>query len=134
MRIVIDTNVLISALFFGGKPKKLLELWHKEKFEIIYSQEILNEYLAVLEEFRPWSPDSGVQHFLALLSLHGIPVNTVPVKGIICRDPNDQNFIETALAGNAQHIVSGDKDLLVLKDFGRGTILTVNELLKKLST
>jgi putative PIN family toxin of toxin-antitoxin system len=129
MKVVLDTNVLISALFFGGKPRKLLEFWSNGKIQIVYSQEILDEYLAVLEEFRPWPPDSGVQQFLALLSLSGIPVNAVSIEENICRDSKDQMFLEAARSGKASHIVSGDKDLLVLKEYCNIKIATVRELL-----
>lgn len=133
MKIVLDTNVLVSALFFKGKPQKLLDLFTKKKFQLVYSQEILEEYLEVFEEFKPWSPVSGVHHFLALLSLRGIPVNAYRIKEKnVCRDPHDLKFLEAALAGKARHVVSGDKDLLVIKEFRNVQISTVNQVLNEL--
>ena len=70
MKIVLDTNVLASGIFWGGKPLKILELWNKKRVQVLASESILREYLGTIERisvklqrpdlYRSWSPAVGV--------------------------------------------------------------------------
>ena len=117
IRAVLDTNVLVSALLFGGPPSQLVPAWQAASFHPVISTPILDEYLRVLAypKFRLTAED-----ITGLLEEELLPfVETTRSKGApveLARDPDDAKFIEYALAAAVPWIVSGDSDLL---DLGR---------------
>lgn len=113
-RVVVDTNVLVSGIFWLGPPNAIIKAWQNGAFRWIVSPEILEEYRRVLEDIA--TSHSEIQ-FAPILELIGINCEMViaePVHGI-CRDPYDDQFIAAALSGKADFIVMGDK---ALKDIG----------------
>ncbi|MBI2415465.1 MAG: putative toxin-antitoxin system toxin component, PIN family, partial [Candidatus Kerfeldbacteria bacterium] len=114
MKVVFDTNVLISGIFWKGAPYQVLQLWAEQKFSLVATQPILNEYIRVLEKID--TEGAVVKHWSSFIVRN---TEVVPNKIIlkICRDPLDDMFINCALLGKADYIVSGDNDLLVLKHF-----------------
>lgn len=129
MRIVIDTNVITSAIFFGGKPLNLLHLITSNEVEAVYSKEIADEYTKILERIHQKYPalNKGIDFDVLLKQMECVEcVSNVKV----CRDPDDDKFIQCALDGNCIFIVSGDKDLLTLEEYEGIKILTVNQFLE----
>ena len=129
MRILIDTNILISGLFFGGLPKKLLiEL--DEKFNICVNDEIISEYNAQIDK-KVSNPkyhlneDLREKFFSNLQSFESVSDLKV------CRDPDDDKFINCAIDAKAIYIVSGDNDLLTIKNFAGVEIVTAREFYDK---
>ena len=130
MRIVIDTNVIASAIFFGGKPRKLLEMLFSRSFEAYASPEIVTEYKETAEELLSRYPQKPVQ--LPLRMIIAAMKLITPVSRIhVCRDPDDDKFIECAMDAKCLFIVSGDKDLLTIKDYQGVKVVTVAEFLAK---
>ena len=117
-RVVIDTNVIISALLFGGKPGKLIPLFQNRRIEPIVSRDIIDEYIRVLAYPKFQLNEKEIQFLLyrKLLRYFEI-VETSQGEIIISNDPSDDKFIQCALAGNAKTIVSGDSHLLSLKTY-----------------
>ncbi len=114
IRAVIDTNVFVSGFLGKGPPRQILEAWSQAKFKLIVSSEIVLEYEAVLNRLLDHSPFL-VDRTIESIRLHAEYAQAVAAPSLPpCRDPNDQIFIQTALAGRADYIVSGDKDLLVM--------------------
>ena len=117
MRVVLDTNVLIAAFVSrGGLCAKLLEHC-VEAHEIVTSAGLLDEYQEKLvRKFRltPELADSNVALFRTLMVVVDPPPLAIPV----CRDPDDDLVLATALTGGCACIVTGDKDLLVLGSYG----------------
>lgn len=118
MRAVIDTNVLISGLIRPrGAPGAVLRALRDRRFVAVVSPAILDEIIDVLS--RPWLrdkyaiDDQGVEAFLRLLMLRSELVEPHS-KVRRCRDPDDDKFLETAVDGRADRLVSGDADLLAL--------------------
>ena len=116
MRVVLDTNVFVSS-FFGGNPRKIIDLWKTGGIEICLSEEILEEYLRVLGRLQVSAPALA-----ELLNLFKIGDNIVfaetPEKlEIVPEDSTDDKFIECALSAGAELIVSGDQHLLKLGNF-----------------
>lgn len=131
MKIVIDTNVVASAIFFGGRPKELLELLITHKLEAFASPEIIVEYRETIEELCSRYPNKpGLLPLTAIVvAMHIIePKSHIE----ICRDPDDNKFIECANDAACIYIVSGDKDLLSLENYGSVQIVTVAEFLNRL--
>ncbi|HVT28401.1 MAG TPA: putative toxin-antitoxin system toxin component, PIN family [Lacipirellulaceae bacterium] len=109
MKIVLDTNVFVSGIFFGGPPAAILEAWQSERVELAVSLEILAEYERVCNELSAHFPDVDPSKFLALVALNAdlFECPTLPEK--VCDDPDDDKFLSCALATNAKVVVSGDK-------------------------
>lgn len=133
MKVVIDTNVVASAMFFGGRPKELLELLVSHKLEAYASTEIITEYQEAAEELCSRYPDKPVR--LPLTAIIAAMRMIEPTSVInVCRDPDDDKFIECAVDAKCLYIVSGDKDLLSLENYGEVQIVTVSEFLSNYAT
>jgi uncharacterized protein len=130
MRAVVDTNTIISALLFSGTVSQLVPAWQSGRFEFLISKPILQEYLRALAypKFRL----SG-DEIRSLVEEEILPfVETVrrPRKlKVSLRDRDDLKFLECALAGHADHVVTGDKDLRSLGSFRGIAIATAGEFL-----
>jgi putative PIN family toxin of toxin-antitoxin system len=129
-RVVLDTNVLISALLFRGLSSRLIPLWQKGKVTILVSSEVLKEYLRVLAYPKF---ELAAQEIKALIEIELLPfVDAVKVKskiGVIVKDPSDDKFLELAVDGKADFLISHDKHLLGLGVFKGIKILSVAEFL-----
>ena len=117
MKVVIDTNVLISGIFFSGPPYQILNAWRDKKLTIVISQEILSEYQSVSEELSKEFPSIQIDQILDIITMHAEVVDTKGIEIQICEDPDDNKFIECALAGKSRFIVSGDKHLLKVSGY-----------------
>jgi len=104
--IVIDTNVVISALLFGGTPGKLVELWQKGHIEPIISEEIMTEYLRVLTYPKFKLSEEEINYIIhqEILPFFNV-VKSETGPSIIHKDPDDDIFIRCAQAGNAETII-----------------------------
>jgi putative PIN family toxin of toxin-antitoxin system len=131
LKIVIDTNVVASAVFFGGKPRILLEMLMKRQVEAYASPSIINEYQETCDELLSRYPVKPLllplNHIISACRLIE-PQSKVSV----CRDPDDNKFIECAMDAGCVYIVSGDKDLLSVKAHAGIRIVTVADFLDAL--
>ena len=120
MRVVLDTNAVISALLFSGVSSKLVSLWQNGLITPLLSREILDEYLRVLSYPKFQLSDEEIKE---LIQEEILPFAEVvkPKRRwrVVRRDPSDNKFLECAVAGRASVIISGDKDLLSLGSFRR---------------
>lgn len=114
MKVVLDTNVLVSGLLFRGTPGRILSAWADGVVSLVVSPDILDEYRRV-----GWELSKGreplqraLDALLALLTVTATIVKAPPLPAAVCEDPDDDMFLAAALAGDAQMIVSGDKHLL----------------------
>lgn len=117
MRIILDTNVFISGIFFSGPPLQILKAWEKQRLQIVLCQQILDEYQRVADELSSKYPLVDITPIIELLTIYGQFVDTNGVDISICEDPDDDKFIECAIAGNFKIIVSGDAHLLKLTEY-----------------
>ena len=133
--IVIDTNVVISALLFGGAPGELIALWKSGRIQSVVSREIVNEYIRVLA-YPKFDLSEEEIHFLLYHEIFPffevIRVKSTPV--IIEDDPSDDKFIWCAVAGRAGIIISGDQHLLSLESYHQIKILSVSQFLRAMKT
>ncbi len=128
MKIVIDTNVIASAIFFGGLPYSLIDALMLNKINACTSDEISNEYHEIIKRLSLKYPKKAPN--LSLDIIIEKMENITPTTHVeVCRDPDDNKFIECAIEGKCIYIVSGDKDLLTLKNFNDIQIVTVSEFL-----
>ena len=130
IRVVLDTNVLVSGLLFGGIPGKLLDLWKTGKIRLIMSREMLDEFLRVLAYPKLRLSEEEIHYLLyveVLPHVQMVKVHTGPI--LIPADPSDDMFLHCAVAAGAKYIISGDRHLLQLKSHKRIKILSPAEFL-----
>jgi putative PIN family toxin of toxin-antitoxin system len=111
LRVIVDTNVVISGLFFGGWPYRVLSAWRDGRIELIVSEAILEEYWVVARRLGEEFPEADAEPFLKLLSAHVAVVESPELPVQVCDDPADDKFLACAVAGGASVIVSGDRGL-----------------------
>ena len=112
MRAIIDTNVLMSGIFFGGPPYEILNAWRQGRFQLVMSAEILDEYQRVGHRLGSKYGGLDVSSILALLAVHSELVASPALKESVCEDPTDDMFFACAVAADCRIIVSGDRHLL----------------------
>ncbi len=122
MKIVLDANVVVAAFASRGLCESILELC-LHSHEIVLSQELLDEILRNLRR-KIKLPGGIVEDIGRLLLEHATMVSPLPLAADLCRDPDDVKILGLAVAANADCIVTGDKDLLVLEEFEGVPIVT----------
>ena len=133
MNVIIDTNVFISGIFWGGIPGKILDSWINDSFNLAASPEIISEYERILTEITKSTKPELVAHWLLLIAQNAHIVE-IRKRFNICRDPDDNKFIDAAISFAADYIITGDSDLLDLKSVINVKIIRPREfinLLKK---
>lgn len=130
IKIVVDTNVFISAFVFGGKPLEIIQLFLKDKVELYISPFIINELARILEEKFSWEEDR-IKKILEILELKAIKVYPKTKVSLIKEKKDDNRILECALEGKVDYIISGDrKHILPLKEFKGIKIVSVGEFLE----
>jgi putative PIN family toxin of toxin-antitoxin system len=130
-KVVLDTNVLISAIVFGGKPREILNRIIKGQIQFAISKDILNEMEGVLSGRKFQYPEQVIQVIRkAVEELGEFVIPKKKVKKIV-KDPDDNKILECALAAEADLIISGDIHLLELKQYKNIQIVSPSEYLKK---
>ena len=122
MKIVLDANVVIAAFASRGLCESVMELC-LHSHEIVLSEELLEEIVRNLRQ-KIKLPGNIVEDISKLLREQASMVSSVPLAVEVCRDPDDVKILGLAVAANADYIVTGDKDLLVLKKFQGVPIVT----------
>lgn len=125
---MLNTSVIISHLY-GGASRKVVDLWKHGHLQLIISTEIVEEYLQVLQK-SPLLTERGFQA-LQLWFSHKSKVTAVRpgMRFKVCRDENDDMFLDAAYAGKAKYIISWDKDLLAIEKFKGIKIVNPGEFL-----
>ena len=130
-RVVLDTNVLVSALLFTGELSKIVDLWRQGKVIPLISRETFEELRAVLEYPKFSLAPDEIQSIIENEILPFFEV--VEIKGKVrgvCRDPGDDKFLACALSGSAHFILSGDRDLIDLKSYKTIRIIKASQFLR----
>lgn len=129
IRVVVDTNIFISS-FFGGNPRKIIDLWKTGQITLCLSSPIIDEYIDVLRRMGLQN-ERELEELLSLFS-HGFHVlftAKTPNLSIVEKDPDDDKFIECAVALNSKCIISGDKVLQEIMDYMGIKILSPKQFL-----
>jgi len=117
MKIVLDTNVFVSGVFFSGPPYQILRAWRNQEFQIVISLDILDEYYRVGEEFSDQFPEVDLNPVLELVTTKAELIEAALLDEAVCDDPDDDKFFACAIAGGANIIISGDKHLLKMSGY-----------------
>lgn len=131
MRVVLDTNVLVSAVL-GRRLREILTHWRAGDFTLIVSSEIMSEYIGVLQREKFGLPEELIFDISAYLLQQAEFVTPLETLDVVHADPSDNRFLEAAITGNADWIVSGDSHLLSLDQFQGIPIIAAREFLDQL--
>jgi len=134
VKVVLDTNVIVSSILFGGRLVLLVSMWEKGKIIPFLSRETFEELRRVLE-YPKFSLTSDEIHYILydkIVPFFEIVIPDEYVKGV-SPDPDDDIFLSVALAAGADYLVSGDSHLLSLGEYRNVTVITPSKLLLKLT-
>ena len=133
VRVVLDTNVLLSGIFFGGLPGRLLDAWQSGQLARVLSPAILTEYHRAGAELAARYPATvtTLDPILALLAQASAIVNAPKLPTPVSADPDDDKFLACALASRTPVIVSGDKHLLRVSGWSGIEVLTPRQLIDR---
>lgn len=132
-RLVIDTNVFVSALLFKGVASRLVPLWQSGRIVYLLSRPILEEYLRVLAYPKFSLTEREIKGLIEGDLLPYVETIQDPaLRGIpYLKDPSDQKFLALAKTGKANYLLSGDKVLLEVKQIAQATILSPGDFLNE---
>ena len=130
IKVVLDTNVLVSALLFKKETSKIVDLWKSSEIIPVVSMETFDEFRKVLEypRFALSKDEIHVIIYKEVLPFFEVVEITKAVKDV-CKDPDDDKFLSCALSAKIKFIVSGDKDLHRLQMYKSVRIINPSDLL-----
>lgn len=133
MRVVVDTNIFVSS-FFGGNPRRIIDLWKTGGITLCLTRAIVEEYIAVLQRLG-LKQEKELQELLDLFAkgFNAVFTAKTPELKVVAADPDDDKFIECAVALHACSIVSGDKALLNVKEYMGIKVLNAKAFLEMFS-
>jgi putative PIN family toxin of toxin-antitoxin system len=123
VKIVLDTNVLVSGIFFSGPPYEILKAWRGGKIHLVISTEILKEYQRLADELAQQFPGVDVSGIMDLLMVEAEIAHALPLPKPVCSDPEDDKFLACAVASAAKYLITGDKQLLRVSRYGNVEIV-----------
>jgi len=129
MRVILDTNVFVSGVFFSGPPNQILKAWRDGKLRLAITAEILDEYRRVGQALGEQFPAISLGPFLDLVAARAEMCSTQSLSAPVCVEPDDDKFFACALAGKIKVIVSGDKHLLQVSGYRNISVLKPREFL-----
>lgn len=116
-RVILDTNVFVSGIFWSGPPRVILRAWQEKAIELVLSIEIFDEYKRVFEILTKKYPPVDLSPFIEIVAREARFFEPIILDESVSSDPDDDKFIACALAAEVDYIVSGDKDLLTVNNY-----------------
>lgn len=129
IKVVVDTNVFISS-FFGGNPRKIIDLWKSGEITLCLSKPIVDEYIEVLRRFK-LQDEKELEELLGLFAhgVHLVYTAKTPELHVVEEDPDDDKFIECAVALKARFVITGDSAVKKIQDYMNIKIVSPREFL-----
>jgi len=128
-KVLLDTNILISALGWSGKPKVIFEKCLHGELELVTSPNQIDELKRVMDYPKFNFSEEQKATFISIILEIATMVEITGKVNVVVDDPDDNAILETAIVGNVQYLVSGDPHLLKLKEFAKVKIVTASEFL-----
>lgn len=129
VKVVVDTNVFISGIIFGGKPKTILELVYTEKIQAVISATLLSELQEILLKKFKFSESVVLDIEERIKDIFKFVYPTEQI--MLVKDEDDNRILEAAMEGNCDFIITGDKELLHLHQYKGIVILSSDEFLAR---
>jgi len=117
IKIVLDTNVFVSGIFWSGAPFDILNAWQQKKINLMMSSTILDEYIRVGNILAKKYKGVYINPIIELVTINSEMHTPIELSEQISADPDDEKFIECAISSNCKIIVSGDKHLLDISGY-----------------
>lgn len=134
MKIILDTNIFISGIFWEGNfCSQIINKWKEGKFKLISSPEIIEEFVETLRSFKIQVDEEIINGWKNIIIQNSILVKPLERLEIIKTDLDDNKFLEAAIEGKADFIISQDNHLLNLKEYGGIKIINPKEFLEIIS-
>ncbi|MBS3126006.1 putative toxin-antitoxin system toxin component, PIN family [Candidatus Woesearchaeota archaeon] len=130
MRAVLDTNIFVSGIHWSGASEKVLRAWFLDNFKLISSTDIVDEFVKTMISFKVPMKIEDILWWESLILEKSELVMPRKKVNAVKDDPDDDKFIEAALEGKADYVVTQDRHLLRVKEFGGVKIVTPEEFLK----
>jgi len=128
-KVFLDTNILISALGWSGKPKVIFERCLHGELELVTSPNQIEELRKVMDYPKFNFTEEQKATFISIILEIATMVEITGIAKVIAEDPDDNAILETAIVGNVDYLISGDPHLLKLKEFAKVRIVTASEFL-----
>ncbi len=135
MRIAIDTSVLVGSLTkAGGAGARIVRAWLDGRLELVSSRATLREARLVLDSqwLKRMAPKGRIDALLQHLEARSIRVRGSQIEGLPLRDEGDRRLVEAAVEGQAEYLVTADRELLRYRGYGGTEFVTPSELLRRL--
>ncbi|MBI2630229.1 putative toxin-antitoxin system toxin component, PIN family [Candidatus Pacearchaeota archaeon] len=128
MRVVLDTNVFISGIFWERNfCSQIIDKWRKGAFQLVNSIKLIEELVKTFRSFKISMPEDMIEEWKNSIIENSIMVDPIMAIKAVKDDPEDDKFIEAAVYGEADFIVSQDKHLLNLREYNKIKILKPEE-------
>jgi putative PIN family toxin of toxin-antitoxin system len=131
VRIVLDTNVFVSGVFFTGPPSRILRAWSEGRVTLVVSPDILDEYYRVGVRLAEQYPDVDLNPAIALLAVEAEIVDASELSEPVSDDPDDDKFLACARSAGVPIVVSGDKHLLEVSGWESIDVLKPRQFLDR---
>ncbi len=131
MNLVVDTNVLMSAIFFGGLPGRVIEGVLKRRWRLVATPDILNEYRRIAADLGVQFPSIDALPVVEVLAANALVVPGRQPPSPICSDPADDMFLLCAADAGAVSVITGDRALLQVGLFEGIPVLTARQWLDR---
>ena len=131
MRIILDTNVFMSGIFFHGAPYDILDAWRHNRVHLVVSPDILGEYRRIATQLIKSFPNVNPEPFIDLLMLKASMVESPSLPEQVCTDKADDMFLSCALASRTNIVVSGDKALLKTSGYQGIIVLSPRDFINR---
>jgi putative PIN family toxin of toxin-antitoxin system len=130
MKIVIDTNVFVSSFFWGGHPREVFERVINGFDELYITDEILKEIMSVMSSKKFDVNKNEIEDYIRIIEKYSKNIVSKNIPKPISRDKSDDKILQCGLDGNVDYIVTGDNDLLVLKEHKTIKIISPKDYLE----
>jgi putative PIN family toxin of toxin-antitoxin system len=131
VKLILDTNVFVSGVFFSGPPFQILQGWRDEMVQLVISTEILEEYQRVGLILAQEHPLIDLMSMLDYLVQHAEVYSVPSLPERVCEDPDDDKFLACAIASGGTLVVSGDRHLLKVSGYQGVEVLKPREFVDK---
>ena len=130
MKIVIDSNIFISSFFWGGNPNEVFEKVINGFDELFITDEIIKEIISVMSDSKFTVNIADIEDYIKIIEKYSKNIESKNVSVFISRDQDDNKILQCAYDGNVDYIITGDKDLLVLKEYESIKIMNPKDYLE----
>jgi len=130
MKIVLDSNIFVSSFYWAGNPRKIFDRVTNGFDELYITDEIIKEIISVMSREKFNTGIEEINEYIKIIESYSIKMLSQKIPQNVSRDKNDDKILQCGIDGNVEFIITGDNDLLVIKEYNKIKILKPGEYLK----